>query len=287
MNFILQKINIQVCLKTVFDTLKKQQHTMRIPAGLSILFFYFLSFSSILPAQSKPITIAVSKNSPNYAGWLQRTDSSVIIRDLFHMTVPEALAVLESADGLLMTGGEDIYPGYYGREPDTTACGEINRHRDTLEMSLITRALEMKIPVMAVCRGHQLVNVALGGTLIVDIPAEVRNPVIHRCDDYLHCFHEVNILPETMLGQIVLTKTGEVTTNHHQCIDKPAASLRVSSRSKDGVIESVEWKEPVDKSFLMSVQWHPERMPHTNPLSGKLGNTFFLAAKIYQKKHRK
>jgi putative glutamine amidotransferase len=233
----------------------------------------------------RPLKIGVSRASPNYIQWIRLADSAAIPVDLYPMGIDSALKILDECSGLLLTGGDDIFPGMYGSLSDTTLCTGFDRHRDTAEKKFLEKALSLKMPVFGICRGNQFINIALGGTLIRDIPTQVACAGIHRCADYLNCFHLVTTERKSILRSIVSSDSSMVTTNHHQAIDRLAPGLRVSARSTDGLIEGVEWVEPKGKSFLLGVQWHPERMKDTNPLSGPLAKEFLKEAHSYTKHH--
>jgi len=236
---------------------------------------------------NKPIRIALSRSSNNYVNWLMHSDTALILIDLDSLPAPEALKALKECSGLLLTGGEDVYPGLYGKEYDTIRCTEMNPLRDSLEIILIARALEMKMPIFGICRGHQILNVYLGGINIIDIPKDFDTMVIHQCADYLHCFHKVNTIPKSQLALISQCDSAEVTTNHHQGVESLAPLLRASAFAGDGLIEGIEWADPEGKSFLMGVQWHPERMKKTNPLSGTLADKFIKKAYLFSSLHNK
>lgn len=224
--------------------------------------------------QPVPLKIGISKASPNYITWLKRSDPSIQTVDLYTLSVSSAVQQLSHCSGLLLTGGEDVWPGRYGKEYDTLRCTEMNPHRDSLDMALIEKALAMKMPVVGICRGHQILNVYLGGTLIIDIPKDFGAQIIHQCDDYLHCFHRVSITNASMLGNICRCDSAQVTTNHHQAVDHLSPFLIANAASEDRLIEGIEWRDPAGKSFLLGVQWHPERMDPSNPLSGKIADEF-------------
>lgn len=245
----------------------------------------FLSLGACSP--SPPLRIGVSKASQNYINWLKRADSTIATINLYILPLDSALLMLNNCSALLLTGGEDVYPGWYGKESDTGRCTEMNRYRDTLDLALIKRALELKMPVFAVCRGHQILNVALGGKLIIDIPKDFNTAITHQCQDYLHCFHAVSVRQNSLLASITKCETATVTTNHHQAVELLAPGLIANAYSTDDLIEGVEWQDPVNKSFLIGVQWHPERMEKNNPLSGSLSDEFIRQAEIYRKSHIK
>ena len=139
--------------------------------------FFFLNQALCQPA---PMKIGLSKASPNYVNWLKRADPSIQTIDLYKLTFSMAIQQLGLCSGLLLTGGEDVWPGRYGKTSDTLRCTEMNPHRDSLEMALIEKALALKMPVMGICRGNQILNVYLGGTLIIDIPKDFGKNTIHH-----------------------------------------------------------------------------------------------------------
>jgi len=228
----------------------------------------------------KPLRIALSSGSENYVNWVHRGDSLAEIIDLKAMAVDSALKLLAGCDAIIFTGGEDVVPSYYGKAYDSVRC-ESNPARDILEFALIKESMRLQMPVFGVCRGQQILNVALGGTLIVDIPSDQPGDVSHRCEDYTKCFHSVNIVRNSQLFLTSQADTGMVTTHHHQAIEKAAPGIRITAWSADSIAEAMEWAEPEGKSFLMAVQWHPERMDTLSPLSMPLIKAFLEAAASY------
>jgi putative glutamine amidotransferase len=120
--------------------------------------------------------------------------------------------------------------------------------------------------------------------LIVDIPSDQPGDVFHRCEDYTKCFHSVNVVRNSQLHLTSQADTGMITTNHHQAIEKPAPGIRITAWSADSIAEAMEWAEPEGKSFLMAVQWHPERMDTLSPLSMPLVESFLQAAEEFRKR---
>lgn len=228
-----------------------------------------------------PLRIALSSGSENYINWVLRADSTAEIINLRELNVDSAIKLLNTCDGIIFTGGEDVVPAYYGKGYDSVRC-ESNPERDTLEFALIQEALDLGIPVLGVCRGQQILNVALGGTLIVDIPADHPGEVIHRCEDYTKCFHQVKISTNSKLFSITGADTGLVTTNHHQAIDVTAPLLRIVAMSDDSIPEAVEWADTATKQYFLAVQWHPERMDVQSKLSMPLIRSFIEATREYR-----
>ncbi|HRZ48371.1 MAG TPA: gamma-glutamyl-gamma-aminobutyrate hydrolase family protein, partial [Bacteroidales bacterium] len=128
------------------------------------------------------VAIAKYRDTENYAAykaWLQGVDSNIVLVDMYHIPMDSALIMLEKCSGLLMNGGADVHPGYYDQFEDTVVC-EIDGYRDTLEMALLKRARELKMPVFGICRGLQVINVFHGGSLYPDIPTRFDTTVTHR-----------------------------------------------------------------------------------------------------------
>lgn len=169
---------------------------------------------------------------------------------------------LATIDGLLLTGGADIAPKYYGQPPDPD-LGETNPERDTFEFGLLALADASKLPVLAICRGLQLLNVHRGGTLIQHLPQTDR----HRRRDTLPCdaVHSVAIEPGSRLEGIFETRAVQVNSRHHQAIDRLGAGLTITARDpNDGVVEAVE--DP-SRRFLVAVQGIPRARRHSTAYS--------------------
>lgn len=230
--------------------------------------------------------IALSKGAGSvhynqYAKWLKSYEEDVDCIDLYFIDRKRALDILDDCSGLVLTGGPDVHPAFYGKGYDTARCS-IDRIRDTLEFALIQKAMKLDIPILAICRGEQILNVAMGGSLIVDIPEDFGEEIIHRCEESSNCFHEVFVVEGTNFKKITHVDSGVVNTNHHQAVDEIAPEFRVSAYSKDSLIEAFEWAEPAGKPPLIAVQWHPERLSHDNPLSSMIAEYFLLKVKEYE-----
>ena len=168
----------------------------------------------------------------------------------------DAAALLERLDGLVLSGGIDVDPALYGREPHPK-LGRVDRRRDEFELALTREALVRDLPLLAICRGHQVLNVATGGSLVQDIPSELKGAETHDAPGRrTRRSHTVDVTPGSKLGEILGEGTLTVNSFHHQAIDELGRGLVVSARSpKDGVIEGVE--RP-GSAFVIGVQWHPE-----------------------------
>jgi len=237
------------------------------------------------------IRIAISKSSGKehyirYALWLKSIEPKIQCVDMISLSPEEAARTLETCCGLVLSGGGDVHPGEYGKQYDTIRC-DMEPERDSLEFALIHKAEKLKMPILAICRGEQILNVAKGGSLIVDIPSDWKNPGIHRCDSSDTCFHDVKVSKKSSLFKIVKKTSGTINTNHHQAVDKLAKDFKATAWAPDGIIEAYEWKNPKNKSWLVAVQWHPERLGAGEPLSTSIGKAFIEESAKFLKKNQK
>ena len=188
---------------------------------------------------------------------------------------------VERCDGVLMTGGDDIDPKLYAKDlPEKLAktVGPLDPDRDKWETVVVEETMRRKKAFFGICRGHQMLNVALGGTLVVDIPSQVPNALNHRrMDKKMEPVHEVTIEGDSMLGRITGMSTLGVNSTHHQAIGRLADSLRAVATSQDGVIEAVELKESANAPFLLAVQFHPERLIDRSAVFLQLFRSFIEA----------
>jgi len=180
-------------------------------------------------------------------------------------TSRQAIAELvRRCDGVLLTGGDDLQPGLYAKDIDpklAATVGRVDPPRDAWELELIDETFAQKKPLLGICRGHQLINVALGGTLLIDIPSELPSAVNHRqFDKKAEPVHDVALTPGTLLAAIAGAPSLGVNSTHHQGIGKLAKALIASAKTSDGLVEGIELKDPGQLPFLLGVQFHPERL---------------------------
>ncbi|MFN8377650.1 MAG: gamma-glutamyl-gamma-aminobutyrate hydrolase family protein [Anaerolineae bacterium] len=186
-------------------------------------------------------------------------------------------------DGLLLPGGPDVRPDRYGQaqHPMTQV---IDDPRDTLEITLAQWAFEDDVPVFGICRGHQVLNVALGGTLVQDIPSIVGDNLTHDISDDTPRstrMHDVDIDADSRLSGILGTTHVSVNSIHHQSVLEVAPAARVTANAPDGVIEALEVP---GKPFMLSVQWHPEDLYSNDPTMARLFESFIAAAREYHER---
>ncbi len=232
--------------------------------------------SNILIAFSKATT---SENYKAYMKWISSADSTIKCVNLYGKKPLEAAEILEKCSGLVLTGGPDVNPEYYGKISDTSRC-EMDKYRDSLEFSLIQKAMQMQIPILAICRGEQILNVYMGGSLIVDIPDDFDTSVKHRTDGGYNAIHPIKISEKSLLFAISEKNSDSVNTNHHQAVRQLATCFVATAFADDGIIEAYEWKFKIGKPFLLAVQWHPERKPESL-MSKEIGNEFLRNVRIF------
>jgi putative glutamine amidotransferase len=167
-------------------------------------------------------------------------------------------AIYERLDGVLLPGGGDVDPSIYHADRHATTGG-IDDDRDRTEMALTRWAMEDDLPAFGICRGIQVMNVALGGTLIQDVPSYIETQLRHDTSNEPRStiMHTVAMSDDSRLADIMGDTQVHVNSLHHQSIEKAAAAVRVTGYAPDGVVEAMEVP---DKHFIMAVQWHPEDM---------------------------
>jgi putative glutamine amidotransferase len=232
---------------------------------LLILVSFLLLFSC---QQQQKKTIILSKASENYVKWME--DDNTIILDAY--TIKNTDSILALANGIILTGGEDINPLQYNDTINLAVCGDINYQRDTLERKLFDFAFENKIPLIGVCRGMQMMNVASGGTLYGDIPTEIGTTVIHRNNGEVN--HEIVLVDTCSLIFPNGTDTIMVNSWHHQGLKIMPNHLRVIARAFDGLPEAVVMDKSVHP-FMVAVQFHPERLGKENAIHQTMKRSFY------------
>lgn len=177
-------------------------------------------------------------------------------------------------DGFLFTGGQDLNPEIYG-EIAEDVCGEWCNERDNMEAALFQRVIDFNKPAFGICRGIQLFNALLGGTLYQDIPTQFKSDVEHKqAPPYTKPVHKVAIEKGTQFYQMLQTESLSVNSYHHQGIKKLSEQLLAVAKAEDGLIEAVMMPQ---KKFVLAVQWHPEFSYSTDDYNFKLFEEFVKA----------
>jgi putative glutamine amidotransferase len=197
-----------------------------------------------------------------------------------------AEALLDGMDGLLLSGGSDLDPGYYGEEA-VPELGVTLPERDAFEMALLEHALRRQMPILGICRGMQVLNVALGGTLYQDLPSQMDHMVLlgHRQETpKWQPTHEVDVDGGSKIAKILGTDELKVNSYHHQAIKDLASGLVAVACAPDGVIEAVESSD-LAKRWLIGVQWHAEAMRDAGPEHRHLFEAHVSAAERHALRH--
>jgi putative glutamine amidotransferase len=203
----------------------------------------------------------------SYVDAVQRAGALALLLPPDRELVAEPAQALELIDGLLLAGGADLDPASYGQAAHAETRDAVPE-RDVFEIALTRAAIERDVPVLGICRGMQLINVALGGTLIQHLPEHLGHEEHRRVSgSFDGSDHDVDVLDDT-LAMRVIGASGHVTkSHHHQGVDRLGEGLRVSATSPfDELVEAVELP---DRSFVLGVQWHPEA-DETSPVVGAL-----------------
>lgn len=212
---------------------------------------------------------------PDYlAGIIQAGGLPLMLPLTADDTLNEELITL--CDGLLITGGQDVAGQVYGcKDPKELALiGETSPERDIQEEKLLDLAVKRSMPVLGICRGIQIINAHMGGTLWQDLPTQHASGVSHHSDVYGAIAHTVEVLPDTPLSAYLGAGELEVTSLHHQAVKDLAPGLEAMAVSSDGLVEAV-WAP--DTYFLWAVQWHPELSFKTDEASRQIFRAFIQA----------
>ena len=191
------------------------------------------------------------------------------------------------SDGVLLTGGDDINPDLYAEKIPAAIRKTVTQtpdegRRDTAELILIAEIFRQHKPVLAICRGHQLLNVAFGGELVVDIPQQVSGAINHRrTDKAFDLVHTAALAPGSLIAKIAGKRTLGVNSTHHQAVVQPAEPFVATARSRDGLVEAMELRPDMAGTvpFLLGVQFHPERLIQKRGCYLDIFRTFVAACK--------
>jgi putative glutamine amidotransferase len=225
-----------------------------------------------IPKGEKPARFGINQT---YVRALERAGCAPVLIPLL-LDEDRLRTIYERLDGIVFPGGADVAPNEYGEEPIDN-LNVIESERDRVELTLARWAFERDLPTLGICRGQQVLNVALGGTLYQDLRHQGVTAVDHSDADgraRSALIHSVRIDPDSRLAQLIDETAVEVNSLHHQAVKDIAAALRITGRGDDGVIEAVE---SPDRRFWIAVQWHPEEIAD-NPWVQRLFQGFARAA---------
>ncbi|WP_025025456.1 gamma-glutamyl-gamma-aminobutyrate hydrolase family protein [Caldalkalibacillus mannanilyticus] len=185
---------------------------------------------------------------------------------------------VRTLDGLLLSGGGDIDPTLFDEEPHPQ-LGSITPERDEVEINLSCAMLEQNKPILAICRGCQILNVSAGGSMFQDLSTQYSTAPLLQHEQrapFWHESHTIQIQPDSLLHKILLVDQCKTNSFHHQAIKDPAPFFSISAMTGDKVVEAIE---STIHDYVIGVQWHPECMPLDHPLSTRLFHSFVDACK--------
>lgn len=219
-----------------------------------------------------------------YEVWLRAADDQAELVDLHGMLPDEAAKALEGCSGLLLTGGPDVDPEHYQQPEKRALCQPADANRDAMELAVIRKALDLRMPVLGICRGAQILNVAYGGTLVADIPSQLQTETVHTQTEGVDARHAIEVEGGSLIRKLCRAMDGEVNSAHHQSVETLAPPFTTAATSTDGVIEAFEWADGTlgGKPFLLAVQWHPERMDYASPFSLPIAQAFTNEVAAYE-----
>jgi len=195
-----------------------------------------------------------------------------------HLAEDKLRAAFERLDGLLLSGGGDVSPASYDAQ-DSGLVWRVDERRDRAEITLAQWALAETIPLLAICRGAQVLNVAAGGTLIQDIPTQVSDALTHSAPIASRpksaVAHTVDVTSDSRLATLVGAGELGVNSSHHQAVETLGAGLVITARAPDGIVEGLE--SPTH-AFCLGIQWHPEAMVESSPVMRRLFEGLIEAA---------
>lgn len=226
----------------------------------------------LIGISSRPRLVKTSSGESR-AYCLQHTYRDAIVHaggipvSLAPVPVEDTNTLLDSLDGLVLSGGGDVNPALWGDEQTDASYG-VSDERDTFEMALARSAAKSKTPTLAICRGLQIMNAAFGGTLIADIPTTFGTEHTVRGDGVFTTHQTIHLDAGCRVAEITDATTVHVNSIHHQSVDKLGAGFKVVGRSDDGVIEVIEHEDA--QWWLVAVQWHPEYLDQVDDKHSRL-----------------
>jgi putative glutamine amidotransferase len=248
----------------------------KTPDFSTLFFATFITLNLFSQTKFYVATVCLNKNVIAYS---KQISSDIEFIDFMTVKFNEKDSLLKKCSGLLLLGGLDIHPARFNKEDLKNYC-TIDEARDTIEISLLKWADSSSFPILGICRGMQFINVYFGGSLCVDIPSFC-NPSIksekHRDSKRKKdIYHAVYISENTKLSTSFRSKKNiNVNSFHHQCVGELGKNLKISAKSPGGIIEGIENDDSLRKSFVMGVQWHPERLYSQDSDNLKILQLFF------------
>ena len=224
------------------------------------------------------LTIGITDCSKydNYKAWLLAADASINIIKLSYQL--DNLDLLASCDGIILSGGEDVYPTFYGKPEylEVLDSNQMDEKRDDFELKVIEQSLQAGKPILGICRGLQIANVYFEGTLVPDIPTVIGSE-LHNKIEGKDQRHQVELVQGSLINTITGQQHGTINSAHHQSAQQIGEGLVVTGHADNNIVEAIEWKDPASKPWLLLVQWHPERISDDAHFSLAIREAFLSA----------
>ena len=223
--------------------------------------------------------IATATTNQNIIDYVHSVDSTILVIDFLKVKKSKWNSTFKTVSGLILSGGKDVGPNNYGVKDTFNLC-ITDPKRDEVELFLLKKALNDSIPILGICRGHQMTNVGQGGALYQDIPSQHKSDVkvIHR-DSLLenYVYHDIQIDTTSALYEIYKVSHLNVNSFHHQAVIKEGSSMKTVARAADGICEAAEWGKGLKDRWIIGVQFHPERQFKTDQVHAKLIQAYLEA----------
>lgn len=210
--------------------------------------------------EKKTYNIIISKDAKSATiRWIKSSDTTLNTTVVYGLSIDSAMILMANADGVIITGGDDVNPNQYNKPEYDKYCEGYDNYRDTLEIAMIKYAMANKIPLIGICRGHQIMNVANGGTIIPDIKTFLKiEESAHRTKGAKDSVHTINVVKNSWIEKQYPNNGNDIWVNtlHHQSVEVLASNFNIDAISPDGVIEAISAKDTT--LFAVGIQWHPE-----------------------------
>ena len=211
-------------------------------------------------AQSqKYIATAIMKSS--IVDYVHAIDTSIILIDFMEIKKNKREEIFNKVSGLILSGGRDVHPSTYGRKDSLNVC-VTHKKRDEVELFLMNNAMRDSLPILGICRGHQILNAILGGDLYQDIPTQYESDsiILHRDpEEQEYVFHPIQLDTSSALYKLYGVHEFEVNSFHHQAVKVQGRGMKIVAHAPDGLNEASEWAKGIEDRWIIGVQWHPEK----------------------------
>ena len=207
----------------------------------------------------KYIATAIMKSS--ILDYVHAVDTNIILIDFMDIKKNKREEIFNKVSGLILSGGRDVHPSTYGRKDSLNIC-VTHKKRDEVELFLMNSAMRDSLPILGICRGHQILNAILGGDLYQDIPTQYESDsiIVHRDpEEQEYVFHSIQLDTSSALYKLYGAQEFEVNSFHHQAVKVQGRGMKIVAHAPDGLNEASEWAKGIEDRWIIGVQWHPEK----------------------------